>query len=213
MPTADATQSANPVEKPIEPIDQIRRLDALIRQHDATARSREQELVAMLGSSDVEAILAERPELLTERGEDILRISEMRRLALIALRGANKRLAVLGPVVLLGLGKHEARIRDLHADNMARVRAHVARKLCDVGLDEGALNYAVNRSKLVREELIFQQAHPCDPVRLAWMRGEDGNAVLRDPHAGLIVQAYDKTMANLAATEAHTREIHAKFSE
>ena len=198
-------------EKPAAPIDQVRHLDRLIRENVAVKNSREQELVAMLGGVDVEAILFEKPELLSEKGEDILRISEMRKFALVALRGAHQRLMTLAPEVINGLEPSKCRIRELHQHNLARVRESVAKKLRAAEIDEGAIGPAVNRSRPVMAEFAFQNAHPASPFSFSWERGEGGIRVMREPHASSVVHAYDLTMANLAATEAHTKELDELF--
>jgi len=202
-----STTPPTAAEKPQEPIDAIRQLDRLIRQHAPAASSREQELVSMLGSVDVEAILMQRPELLTEKGDDILRIQSMMRMSQAALRGAKKRLMELAPMVINGLSAHERRIRDLHRANMEKVRARVATQLRAAGIPEDQLARIVERSNPVNEEFSFQVSHPCDPVRFQWEIGEGGVHVIRDPHAGSVITAYEQTMANLAATEAHTLEL------
>lgn len=198
-------ESKSPSPTPAEAIEAIRQIARILAEQSASAASRETELFVIIGDTNLEAVITRRPELLTEHGEDLLRIHSMMQMAKAAVRGANGRLRELAPIVKRGIDATSEKTAGLHAANLARVHAHVLGKIKNL-FPEEQLQAVARLTILVRAEVGFALAHPAEPVRFDLVRGKNAAGemidVLADPNASMLVMAWEKTTAHHDAAGA-----------
>jgi len=198
-------ESKSPSPTPAEAVEAVKQIARILAEQSASAASRENELFVMVGDTDLEAVITRRPELLTEHGEDLLRIHSMMQMAKAAVRGANGRLRELAPIVKRGIDATSEKTAVLHAANLARVHAHVSAKIKNL-FPEEQLQAVARLAILVRAEVAFAGAHPAEPVQFDLVRGKNAAGemidVLASPNASLLVLAWEKTTAHHDAAGA-----------
>jgi len=195
-------ESKSPSPTAAEAVEAVKQIARILAEQSASARSRENELFAMVGDTDLEAVITRRPELLSEHGEDLLRIHSMMGLAKAAMRGATARLRDLAPIVKRGLDATSEKTAVLHAANLARVHAHVLGKIENL-FPEEQLQAVARLTILVREEVGFALGRPASPMQFELVRAKNAAGemvdVLADPNASMLVLAWEKTTAHHAA--------------